>query len=123
MGWFRFRHHKSHCRAKHHGFHCQCDAKNRTDRFPLAQALPGMELEICCLEGECFVVRRLAEMGFIPGTRIKVVRRAPLADPVEYELRGYLISLRSEEAVKVTVKLLNDDVPVLSLNNEAPVLP
>ncbi len=47
---------------------------------------------------------RLMEMGFIPGAEVKVVRYAPLKDPVEYEIKGYHVSLRHEEAVKILVE-------------------
>ncbi len=44
---------------------------------------------------------RLMEMGLLPGTRIEMVRRAPLGDPLEIRLRGYLLSLRSGDAAGV----------------------
>lgn len=42
--------------------------------------------------------RRMMEMGFINGTEIKVIKNAPLKDPIEYSLLGYRISLRRKEA-------------------------
>ena len=47
--------------------------------------------------------KRIVEMGFIKGKEIKVVLNAPLRDPIEYELMGYKISLRREEAALVEV--------------------
>ncbi len=47
---------------------------------------------------------RLMEMGFIPGAEVKVIRYAPLKDPVEYEIKGYHVSLRHEEAAKILVE-------------------
>lgn len=47
--------------------------------------------------------KRIVEMGFIRGTVVRVVLGAPLADPVEYELMGYKISLRRAEAAMVEV--------------------
>ncbi len=44
---------------------------------------------------------RLMEMGLLPGTPIEMVRRAPLGDPIEIRLRGYLLSLRSADAADV----------------------
>jgi Fe2+ transport system protein FeoA len=41
---------------------------------------------------------RLREMGLVPGTRLTLVRRAPLGDPIEISLRGSLLSLRRSEA-------------------------
>jgi Fe2+ transport system protein FeoA len=47
--------------------------------------------------------RRLLDLGFTPGSRVRVVRRAPLGDPVEYELRGSRICLRRSEAERIRV--------------------
>jgi len=41
--------------------------------------------------------KRINEMGFIPGTTVKVIKKAPLQDPVEYELMNYRVSLRKSE--------------------------
>ena len=42
--------------------------------------------------------RRIIEMGFVFGNKVRVVLNAPLQDPIEYEIIGYKISLRREEA-------------------------
>ena len=42
--------------------------------------------------------QKLLSMGLTPGVQVKVVRTAPLGDPIEIELRGYLLSLRKDEA-------------------------
>ncbi|MCT4614579.1 MAG: ferrous iron transport protein B [Marinifilaceae bacterium] len=47
--------------------------------------------------------KRITEMGFIPGKIVKVVKNAPLKDPVEYEIMGYQISLRRKEAAQIEV--------------------
>jgi ferrous iron transport protein A len=64
------------------------------------------ECEIVDITSEGIMGQRLLDMGFIPGTRIKVIRNAPLVDPVEFELKGYNISLRHSEAKQVEVTLL-----------------
>jgi len=46
---------------------------------------------------------RLASLGFLPGTSVTVLRRAPLGDPTVYELRGYQLCLRRREAERVLV--------------------
>lgn len=46
---------------------------------------------------------RLMELGLVTGTRVLVRRRAPLGDPLEIELRGYSLSIRREEALRVLV--------------------
>jgi Fe2+ transport system protein FeoA len=49
------------------------------------------------------VARRLLEMGLLPGTRVTVVRVAPLGDPIELSLRGYALSIRRAEAMAIDV--------------------
>lgn len=43
-------------------------------------------------------ITRLRELGLVPGTRIRVVRRAPLGDPIEISVRGSRIAMRRSEA-------------------------
>ena len=47
--------------------------------------------------------KRLIEMGFISGKKVKAVLNAPLRDPIEYEILGYKLSLRREEATMIEV--------------------
>jgi Fe2+ transport system protein FeoA len=44
---------------------------------------------------------RLREMGLLPGTRVTLVRVAPLGDPIEIQVRGYRLSLRKAEAAQI----------------------
>lgn len=48
--------------------------------------------------------RRLLEMGFLPGTAVKAVRKAPLGDPIEYFVMGGRVSMRKVDAVEILVK-------------------
>ena len=48
---------------------------------------------------------RLEEMGLTPGEPVEIVRYAPLGDPIEIKIRGYLLSLRKEEAERIEVTL------------------
>lgn len=52
--------------------------------------------------GAAFV--RLREMGLLTGTRVTLVRTAPLGDPIEIKLRGYHLTLRKSEAEHVLVE-------------------
>jgi len=52
--------------------------------------------------GAAFV--RLREMGLLAGTRITLVRTAPLGDPLEIKVRGYHLTLRKSEAEHVEVE-------------------
>jgi ferrous iron transport protein A len=53
-------------------------------------------------QGSAFL--RLREMGLLPGTRITLVRTAPMGDPIEIKVRGYNLTLRKSEAEHVTVE-------------------
>lgn len=47
---------------------------------------------------------RLREMGLLTGTRLTLVRTAPLGDPIEIKMRGYHLTLRKSEAEHVLVE-------------------
>lgn len=49
---------------------------------------------------------RLLEMGLTPGVELKLVGTAPFGDPLEFDLRGYRLSLRKSEAELVDVARL-----------------
>lgn len=48
--------------------------------------------------------RRLMDLGLIRGTTVEVIRRAPLGDPIEVRLRGFMLTLRLSEAEHITVE-------------------
>ena len=58
------------------------------------------------IEGTDTVAVRLAEMGVIDGEEIELVGTAPFGDPLEFSLRGYRLSLRKAEAVRVNIEPL-----------------
>ena len=47
--------------------------------------------------------RRLIEMGITPGTKITVLKRAPLGDPIEILLRGYSLTIRGTDAEQIQI--------------------
>lgn len=47
--------------------------------------------------------RRMFDLGFVPGAEVRMVRRAPLADPVVFRIAGYEVALRREQARWVSV--------------------
>ncbi len=46
---------------------------------------------------------RMLEMGLLPGTPVEVIRMAPLGDPMELRVRGYLLSIRKADAARIVV--------------------
>ena len=53
-------------------------------------------IKACSAEGP--LKQKLISMGFIPGAQIRMIRNAPLRDPLEVEIHNYLITLRRSEA-------------------------
>ncbi len=47
--------------------------------------------------------RRIIEMGFVVGKTVEVIKKAPLQDPIEYNIMGYNVSLRRSEAQLIEV--------------------
>ncbi len=47
--------------------------------------------------------KRITEMGFVKGKSVKVIKNAPLQDPIEYEILGFRVSLRRSEAKLIEV--------------------
>ena len=56
------------------------------------------------VDGDGEVGVRLLEMGLTPGVEIRLVGVAPLGDPLEFEVRGYRLSLRKTEAARVEIE-------------------
>lgn len=54
--------------------------------------------------GDADSARRLMDLGLIRGTTVEVIRRAPLGDPMEVRLRGFMLTLRRAEAEHITVE-------------------
>ena len=55
------------------------------------------------IDGQDEIALRLLEMGLTPGTQVTLIGTAPLGDPLEFEIRGYRLSLRKTEATRVTI--------------------
>lgn len=69
----------------------------------LSELKTGEKAVIVKVNGHGSFRKRIIEMGFVRGKLVKVVLNAPLKDPIEYEIIGYKISLRREEADKIEV--------------------
>lgn len=70
----------------------------------LGEVSVGESAVIVKLHGEGPLRRHLMDLGLIKGTPFKVVKVAPLGDPVEISVRGYELSIRKEEAAIVEVQ-------------------
>lgn len=80
-----------------------------SDGERLGDQRPGYRGRIVARVDNGSVPWRLREMGFVPGTAVQVLRRGPLGDPVEVELRGYRICLRRRDLACVYVNAADSD--------------
>jgi len=69
----------------------------------------GKSGRVLTVGGEGALRRRLLEMGITPGTTVMMRKAAPLGDPIELFLRGYVLSLRLEDAEKIAIS--TEDAP------------
>jgi ferrous iron transport protein A len=76
--------------------------------LPLSRLAPGQSGRICAPAPGEAIPQRLQDLGFVPGTLLSLRRRSPLGDPVELELRGYRICLRTEQLEAVRVELVQE---------------
>jgi ferrous iron transport protein B len=76
----------------------------------LSDVKAGEEAVITKVIGHGAFRKRITEMGFVKGKTVKVIRNAPLQDPVEYEIMDYLVSLRRSEAAMIEVVASETDL-------------
>ena len=65
---------------------------------------PGQEGTVISVGEKGIMRRRIMDMGVTPGTTVKVIKVAPLGDPIEINVRGYELSLRKSEAEQILLE-------------------
>jgi len=80
-------------------------------QIPLADLPVGTIGQVVGLAGDDAdpVSRRLADLGFLAGTPVQALRRAPMGDPTVYRLRNYQMCLREREASRILVQIAGTD--------------
>ena len=73
----------------------------------LAELTRGQTGVVKNVQGRDELSIRLLEMGLTPGCEVTLIGAAPLGDPLEFEIRGYRLSLRKSEAARVEVDVAN----------------
>lgn len=89
----------------------------------------GGSAVILAVGGEGALRQHFLDMGLIPGTRVKLVKYAPLGDPMELRVGGYALTLRLADAAEIVVEpadgqpdpeaALADDTSVHSVDPDA----
>jgi ferrous iron transport protein A len=82
---------------------------NTTDELSLARLPIGTQARVIAVNGSGAIARRLMEMGVVPGAPIRVIKAAPLGDPIEIRVRGYHLALRRTEAQTISVTTTTSD--------------
>lgn len=73
------------------------------DKLPI-----GKSAVITSVGGEGALRCRFLDMGIIPKTIIRIRKVAPMGDPIELHLRGYELTIRKEDAMKIEVDMEAD---------------
>lgn len=72
--------------------------------IPLNQLNPGEKAVIINVSDTLSTSRRLAELGFLPETKITCVLSKRKGETSAYDLRGTMIALRKEDSSRIFVK-------------------
>jgi len=73
----------------------------------LSELDPGKKATILRVKGRGAFRKRITEMGFVVGKEVTVIKKAPLQDPVEYNILGYNVTLRLSEAKLIEIDTIN----------------
>lgn len=95
---------------------------SKISSMKLSELRTGERGVIVKVNGHGSFRKRIIEMGFVKGNKVKVILNAPLRDPIEYEIIGYKISLRREEASKIEVISETEAKELLSARQSLPAL-
>jgi Fe2+ transport system protein FeoA len=72
----------------------------------------GKSGRVLSVGGEKVLRHRLLEMGITPRTVVTVKKVAPMGDPIELFLRGYVLTLRLEDAEKIAIEKIDGEAAV-----------
>ena len=70
----------------------------------IAELKIGQSGTISVVGGEGALRLRFLDMGLIPGTKVTLQKVAPMGDPIQIHLRGYELTIRLEDAGKITLQ-------------------
>lgn len=66
----------------------------------------GQQATIMNIHGDSTLRKHLLSMGITPNVKVMMYKKAPFSNPIIIKLRGYLLSLRIQEAKNIEVQLL-----------------
>jgi len=80
-----------------------------TEKKTLRDLKIGQSGVVVSVKGKGSIKQRMMDMGLVSGSEVKVIRVAPLGDPIEINLKGYNLSLRKSEAENIVVEIYGED--------------
>ncbi len=83
------------------------------DKLPI-----GKSGVITAVGGEGALRCRLLDMGLIPRTTVTVHKIAPLGDPIELFLRGYSLTIRSDDASLIEIEIETEPLKTADRDEE-----
>ena len=63
----------------------------------------GQCARITSVGGEGALRQHFLDMGVVPGAKIKLIKYAPMGDPIEFRIHSYELKLRVADAKKITI--------------------
>lgn len=73
----------------------------------LDELRPGETAQILSVGGEGALRQHFLDMGVIPGARVKLMKLAPMGDPMELRIHDYELTLRLADAAQIGIKPVN----------------
>ena len=70
----------------------------------LAEIKVGQDAVLRTIGGQGELRHHLLDMGLTPGTEVTLRKVAPMGDPIQIQVRGYELTIRREDAAKITLK-------------------
>ena len=80
----------------------------------LSEIKQGQSAYIEKVGGEGALRQHLLDMGVIPGAHVKLIKFAPMGDPMELRIHGYDLTLRLSDAEKIEILLTDDEAGAYS---------
>jgi len=84
--------------------------ENITEKKTLKDLKIGQKGVVVSVKGKGSIKQRMMDMGLVSGSEVKVIRVAPLGDPIEVSLKGYHLSLRKSEAKDIVVEISGEGI-------------
>lgn len=65
---------------------------------------PGKSAVVTTVGGEGALRQHFLDMGVLPGAELKLIKLAPMGDPMEFQIHGYELTLRVDDAKKIGIE-------------------